>query len=85
MEYVAFAACVACVFGGDYVRCNGLVGICNMSLPFLGLSPFMPRVVDVPYAATTLTCAVDCTDCSDLSDQTDQTDITDVTDQEDVI
>lgn len=41
-----------------------------MSLPFLALAPFMPRVVDVPYEATTLPC-VDCTDCSDVSDVTD--------------
>lgn len=41
-----------------------------MSLPFLALAPFMPKVLDVPYEATTLPC-VDVTDVSDVSDVTD--------------
>jgi hypothetical protein len=44
-----------------------------MSLPFLSLAPFIPRVVEVPYAATVPICD-DCTDCSDTSDSTDVTD-----------
>lgn len=44
-----------------------------MSLPFLALAPFEPRIVDVEYHATTLPC-VDCTDCSDVTDATDVTD-----------
>lgn len=45
-----------------------------MSTPFLALAPQFPRVVDLPYAAFTLSCAPDCTDCSDASDVTDATD-----------
>lgn len=43
-----------------------------MPLPFLSLAPFVPRVVEVPYAATVTICA-DCTDCgtSDVTDSTD--------------
>lgn len=44
-----------------------------MSTPFLALAPFVPRIVDIPYAAATLVCE-DCTDCSDTSDVTDVTD-----------
>lgn len=60
-------------FGGDYLGNGICMGVCQMSLPFLALAPFTPRVVDVPYQATTLPC-VDCTDCSDVSDATDVTD-----------
>jgi hypothetical protein len=41
-----------------------------MSLPFLALAPFVPKIVDIPYEATTLPC-VDVTDVSDVSDTTD--------------
>lgn len=50
-----------------------------MPLPFIALSPIAPRVVEVPYYATTKLCA-DCTDCSDQSDSTDSSDATDITD-----
>lgn len=53
-----------------------------MSTPFLTLAPYVPRLVEVPYAATYLTCANDCTDCSDATDTTDQTDVTDIGDDE---
>lgn len=45
-----------------------------MSLPFLALAPQQPRVFEVAYVPTLLTC-YDCTDCSDAT-----TDVTDHTD-----
>lgn len=45
-----------------------------MTTPFLPLAPSQPRVVDLPYVATALSCAPDCTDCSDQTDSTDVTD-----------
>ena len=44
-----------------------------MSLPFLALAPFQPRIVDIPYEAVTTLC-LDCTDCSEVTDLTDVTD-----------
>lgn len=52
------------------------MSIDNTNTPFIGLSPFVPRVVDVPYAAFALSCVPDCTDCS--SDNSDVTDLTDI-------
>jgi len=43
-----------------------------MSLPFKALQPFDPRVVDVPYQATTLPCVPQ--DVSDLTDEPDEGD-----------
>ncbi len=47
-----------------------------MPTPFLALSPFQPRIIDIYYAAAVPTC-VDTSDVSDFTDFTDQSDQTD--------
>jgi hypothetical protein len=60
-------------FGSDCGRFTYPVEVCRMTLPFLALAPFMPKVVDVFYEATTLPC-LDVTDASDATDSSDVTD-----------